>query len=283
MYGAPYGYSDRAVKRPRSDDFGHSVPGYDTRAGASNMQAGYSVQPTASLQSPPAPYGMQTPVPANPNWHYTQGSSSAPARYPESSARTAQGMTPNSSFAMQPVPMGAEGGQAFARRGTDPFTMSQHVAQTSPSTPYQGTQEAMYPIPTSASMAGPPTFADPEPVPMARQQTHSVASPTSSTRSNLNPVAPSYSIQPQAYGALPDPSSFAYPASASHYRQGPAYHPSALLTQPLSGLAIRQQQPPPEQYVPQPPQQYTELGQGYPAPSGVTYPTTQGQEEQHYR
>ncbi|CAD0089592.1 unnamed protein product [Aureobasidium mustum] len=196
--------------------------------------------------------------------------------------------------------------------------MAQH-SQTSPSTPFQGPAAAMY-IPSSGSLQGPSTYStEHDPVAMARQhtQTHSAASPASSTRSGLIQAAPAYSmqqqpLQQQPYGALPENQQFEY----QHFRQ-PAYQPlppQTLLQQPSSNpnhevgrhpslgnpidlrstqqpspympqshpsLAIRPQQPgQPFASAQQQHQQYqTDLGNPYQTPGGVTYPTTQAPDQ----
>lgn len=320
--GTPYGYED-TTKRHRSSDQGQpqgyplterGLAAYDPRPAPANMQPMYPVQPSPSIHSPHLSYGARTPV-TNSGWPpqqqqqqpftYQQGSSSAPAKVPDSNANAAQGMTPNAAYALHPASIESESGEHFARRGTDAYLpLSHQVSQTSPATPYQGAGEAMF-LPTSAAMPGPSSYAEHESAAMARQHTHtqSVASPASSTRSGLNPVAPAYSMQqpqlpPQNYANMSDALPYAYPA----FRQQPYPGPSALLQQSIGNpLAIRQPQPgepyPQQQHLaplairqqqsgePYPQQQphtYQDLGQGYQAPSGGTYPTTQAPNQSRY-
>ncbi|KAI4725581.1 hypothetical protein E4T49_06654 [Aureobasidium sp. EXF-10728] len=334
-----FGYDDDPNKRHRSNDHappqGYSMTeraplAYDPRGASQNMPpAPYGLQQQALLQSPQTSFGSRTPT-APPGWSHTQvfhtpqASISAPVRFPDGSIDTAQGITQSpgaAGYGLQPVPpMGHESVPAFPRRSTDSYlSMAQH-SQTSPSTPYQGPGAAMY-IPTSSSLQGPSTFStEHDPVAMARQhtQTHSVASPASSTRSGLIQAAPAYSMQTQpltqqSYGALSENQPFEY----QQYRQ-PAYQPlppQTLLQQPSSNpnhevgrhpqqplgnpidmrttqqpspyipqshpsLAIRPQQPGQPYASAQQHQQYpTDLGNPYQTPGGVNYPTTQAPDQ----
>jgi hypothetical protein len=295
---------------------------YDPRTASQNMPpAPYGLQQQALLQSPQTSFGSRTPT-APPGWQHTQvfntphGSISAPTRYTEGSIDTAQGITQSpgaAGYGMQPVqPMGHDAGPPYPRRSTDSYMSL--AQQTSPTTPYQGPGGPMY-IPTSGSLQGPSSYStEHESVGMARQhtQTHSVASPASSTRSGMIQAAPAYSMQQQPlqqpYGALPENAQFEY----QQYRQS-AYQPlppQTLLQQPSSNpnhevgrhpqqplgnpidmrttqqpspympqshpsLAIRPQQPG-QPYASTQHQQYPgDLGNPYQAPGGVNYPTTQ--------
>lgn len=250
-----FGYDEDPNKRHRSNDHappqGYSITerapiAYDPRTAPQNMPpAPYNLQQQALLQSPQTSFGSRTPT-APPGWSHTQvfntphGSISAPARFVEGSIDTAQGIAPSPGapgYGMQPVPpMGHDSGPTYSRRSTDSYmSMAQ---QPSPTTPYQGPGGPMY-IPTSGSLQGPSTYStEHDSVGMARQhtQTHSVASPASSTRSGLIQAAPAYSMQQQPlqqpYGALSENPQFEY----QQYRQS-AYQPlppQTLLQQPSS-------------------------------------------------
>jgi hypothetical protein len=327
-----FGYDEDPNKRQRPND--HAPPqgyaiteraplAYDPRTASQNMPpTPYGLQQQALLQSPQTSFGSRTPT-APHGWPHTQvfdtphGPMSAPTRFLEGSIDTAQGIAPSpgaAGYGMQPAPpMGHDSGPNYSRRSTDSYMSL--AQQPSPSTPYQGSGP-MY-IPTSGSLQGPAAYStDHDSAAMARQhtQTHSVASPASSTRSGLIQAAPAYSMQQQPlqqpYGALSDNPQFEYP----QYRQS-AYQPlppQTLLQQPSSNpnhevgrhpqqplgnpidmrtapqpspymsqshpnLAIRPQQPgQPYASAQQQHQQYPgQLGNPYHTSGGVTYPTTQ--------
>ncbi|KAG9523889.1 hypothetical protein KCV03_g6241, partial [Aureobasidium melanogenum] len=328
-----FGYEDDPNKRHRSNEHappqGYSMTertplAYDPRTASQNMPPGpYGLQQQALLQSPQTSFGSRTPT-APPGWSHTQvfhtphSAASAPARFLEGGIDVAQGIAPSpgaAGYGLQPAPpLGPESGPAFPRRSTDSYlSMAQH-SQTSPSTPFQGSGATMY-IPSSGSLQGPSSYStEHDPVAMARQhtQTHSAASPASSTRSGMLQAAPAYSMQQQPlsqqpYGALPENQQFEYqPFRQAAYQPLPAQtllqqpssnpahevgrhqplsnpidmrntqQPSPYMPQSHSNLAIRPQQPG-QPYAPtQQHQQYqTDLGNPYQTSGGVTYPTTQ--------
>jgi hypothetical protein len=265
-----FGYEDESNKRQRSNEQvqpqGYSMQeraaiAYDPRAASQSMQSAYTLQQQqqqqqqqASLQSPPTSFGSRTPI-ANTGWQHApqvfstlQGSMSAPARYPESGADSAQGITPSpgaANYALQPASsLTVDPGPPFARRGTDAYMPMTHQhqhqhPQTSPTTPYQTSGEAMY-LPTNANMPSASSYSDHEP--RQHTQTHSVASPASSTRSGLNPTTTNYPMQqqqqqqlpPQQYATLPDTSHYVYPSYQHRPYQAA---PTSLLQQPLSNIS----------------------------------------------
>ncbi|GAB7353765.1 hypothetical protein MBLNU459_g4155t1 [Dothideomycetes sp. NU459] len=294
--GSQYGaYGDIAPKRQRSDDQGppemyahteRAMPIHGGARAAPAIQSSYQMQqPVISRQSPQVGYGAS--MQQN---YYTPATSSAPARVLDASVGpTAQGMAPSNSFgltsALGSTGLAGDANEYFPRRTADSVyqgQQAQSVTQSSPIGSYQGSGESMYPH--HAHMASQSSVSSQS----------AVHTPTSATRSVLNPSASTFqptmqALRPQhqysqSYGSMThdaSPQYSQYPTQSMHhhYRQQSQNQPThtTLLEQPLTAppqshpsyayASQQQHQQQHQQHPHQQPGQYDSLQHGY-APMG---------------